>query len=356
MRNSNDIDNDTTTTTTTTPAEDPSVLWERLQESQRHRVELMEEEKGKLQNEIDTMNSVLAKSSDDVSNDDIIEIDAGGKIIRALRSTLCLVAPDTMFSYMFSGRWEDTLIRDDHGRVFFDHDPELIELIVNFLRTKKIENQSSKTIKSPKIPDGKKDEFESLLQHFGLTDFFYPPPVFLLLDVANLDVVPLHGSLVNVNVTKSENKIHFSKLNGNGRYFVACKPSLVASEEGSFWKVTIEELPLNIIYLGIIGCLDASNDSRTDLTSYGWANSTQVLIGGSSQNGDSGWTKFTEGECLYFHLKTNKLSMFSVLKNKKFVMDIATTCPAYYIHFNLYHVGTKISLEPLHEDECERLL
>ena len=99
-------------------------------------------------------------------------------MIKALRSTLTL-APESMFSYMFSGRWEDTLIRDDCGRVFLDHDPELIELIVNFLRTKKIENQSSTTIKSSKIPDGKKDEFESLLHYFGLTDFFYPPPVFL---------------------------------------------------------------------------------------------------------------------------------------------------------------------------------
>jgi hypothetical protein len=142
----------TTTTTTTTSTEDPSVLWERLQESQRQRLELMEEEKIKLQNEIDSLIAVLATPSDN----DIIEIDAGGKIIRALRSTLCLVAPDTtMFSCMFSGRAgeDNTLIRDDHGRVFLDHDPELIEIIINFLRTRKIEKQS-KPVRSPKVPEG----------------------------------------------------------------------------------------------------------------------------------------------------------------------------------------------------------
>ena len=126
----NDSDNDSditaiTAATATTTTEDPSILWERLQESQRQRMELMEEERIKLQNEIDSMIAVLATP---VSDNDIIEIDAGGKIIRALRSTLCRVAPaDTMFSCMFSGRpEEDTLlIRDDHGRVLLYNDPQM---------------------------------------------------------------------------------------------------------------------------------------------------------------------------------------------------------------------------------------
>jgi hypothetical protein len=37
-------------------------------------------------------------------------------------------------------------------------------------------------------------------------------------------------------------------------------------------------------------------------------------------------------------------------------MDITTTVPAYYIHFNLFHLGTKISLEPLSQDEATSLL
>ena len=55
-----------------------------------------------------TMNSVIGgrrgeSSITDIvaADDDVIEIDAGGKIIRALRSTLTL-APDTMFTFMFS--------------------------------------------------------------------------------------------------------------------------------------------------------------------------------------------------------------------------------------------------------------
>jgi hypothetical protein len=316
-------------------------------------MKLLTDETEKLQKEKDTMNSILSAAN--ISNDYIIEIDAGGKVIKALRSTLTL-APESMFSYMFSGRWEDTLIRDDCGRVFLDHDPELIELIVNFLRTKKIENQSSKTIKSSKIPDGKKDEFESLLHYFGLTDFFYPPPVFFPLDIG--DVVHPNGYLVDL--TKSENKIHFSKVNGKGHCFVACKPYLDTSGEGSFWKVTIDVLPGDRwVYLGIIGNIGASNARCGDPTSYGWAGGiggAQVWIGGLSRGGDSRWTNYIRGECLYFQLKSNKLTMFSVHKNKKFTIDIATTVPAYHIHFNLYDVGTKLTLEPLREDERKLLL
>jgi hypothetical protein len=165
-RKDNNDDSDTATTT-----EDPSVLiWERIQEKEK-----------------DTMNSISATSSN-VSNDDIIEIDAGGKIIKALRSALTL-APDTMFSYMFGGRWEESLRRDSNGRVFIDEDSELIEIIINFLRMKKREDPSQPT-RSPKVRDDKKDDFASLLNYYGSTGFFHPTPVFLPLDIASIDFVP----------------------------------------------------------------------------------------------------------------------------------------------------------------------
>ena len=42
--------------------------------------------------------------------------------------------------------------------------------------------------------------------------------------------------------------------------------------------------------------------------------------------------------------------------NKNFTMNIATTVPVSYLHFNLYIRDTKILLEPLDQDEGERLL
>ncbi|OEU11365.1 hypothetical protein FRACYDRAFT_228067 [Fragilariopsis cylindrus CCMP1102] len=293
-------------------------------------MKVLKEETEKLQKEKDTMNTVGPTSSDD---DVIIEINAGGKVISALRSTLCLVAPDTMFSYMFSGRWDDSLTRDNNGHVFLDHDPELIEIIVNFLRTKKIEDQSS-PVKSPTIPDGKKKEFETLLHYFGLSDFFYPSPLLLPLDIANIEVVQPHGSVVDV--TKGVNKIQFTNASRERAHyfdFVACKPSLDVSDEGSFWKVTIDVLPDDInnwIYLGIIGNLGANEQTNN-----------QVFHGGSNRSEDSSWTGFTEGECLYFHLKSDRLTMFT---NRE-----------YYIHFDFFTFGAKISLEALSDEERKLL-
>lgn len=343
--------------------DDEVLLWEKLQ--------LMKDEKERLQKEIDIMNSTVAATatatatSADVKNDDIIEIDAGGKIIRALRSTLTL-APDTMFTYMFSGRWEESLKRNSNGNIFLDHDPELIEIIVNYLRMKKIEDISMPPGPLPKIPEGKTHEFNTILQYFGLTEFFYPPdiyisPIFLPLDINNITVIQSDNSTSVVNVTKSENNVQFSKIGRKkGQHFVACKPSLNSSAEGTFWKVTIDALISTAfngwIYLGIIGNLNPSIMSYSDSTSHGWAGSSQVYHQGANRNGDSGWTNFTKGECLYFCLKSNKLTMFSVEKNKKFTMDIAATVAAYYIHFNIFGIGTKLTLEPLSIEEREQLL
>ena len=318
-----------------------------------------------LQNEIETMNNSIVDSAATSNDDDIIEINAGGKIISALRSTLTL-APDTMFSSKFSGRWEERMKRDNNGRVFIDEDSELIEIIINFLRKKKREDPSNPVQSPPKVREEKKEDFISLLDYYGLSDFFYPPPVLLPLDIANIEVFQPYGSVVDV--TKSVDKIQFNKASREtGHWFVACKPSLDVSKEGSFWKVTIDVLPNNHrISLGIIGNIGASNFSFSDSPIYGWG-CNGVVYGGSDRSEDSGWTGFTEGECLYFHLKSNKLTMFSFDKNRKFVIGgiAATAIREYYIHFNFQthqagrtaHIfGAKISLEPLSDEERKLLL
>jgi len=65
---------------------------------------------------------------------------------------------------------------------------------------------------------------------------------------------------------------------------------------------------------------------------------------------------FTQGECLYFHLQLKKLTMFCVKKNQKFTIDVAATVGTYCIHFNMYYSGTKITLEPLTEEERASLV
>ena len=390
MRTSNN-DDDTTIHTNITSDEDPSVLWERLQQSQRQQVDELNEEIAALQNEKQMMESMFSSSlsddDDDASDNDIIELNAGGTIITTLRSTLT-VASGTNFSCMFNGRWKDSLIRDDQCRVFLDHDAELITIIVNFLRSKKIQDKSKPALLPPNIPDDRKEEFEMILHHYGLFDLFYPrlsllsiggsnsdkstttdgieaqteiPSVTNTIDVASIDTVEKPTGTSVVDVTKSEHKIELTHRGSeDGHHFVACTSPLDGSGDGSFWKVTVNKITNSNgwVLLGIVGNLNVTSNSYSDAASYAWAGGNTVWISGSNRRGHSGWTHFTTGECLYFHFKSNKLTMYSVQKNQKYTMDVATPSKddgVYYMHFNLYSPDTKITLEPL-IDEVERAL
>ena len=172
-------------------------------------------------------------------------------------------------------------------------------------------------------------------------------------------------------MTKGENEVKFSNENENEHtrsgalknYFVVCKPRLDSLEEGSIWKVTIDVLDdgeNGFVYLGIVGNIDhASIDSTYpwDSTSHGWATGGDVFNeGGALCIERDEWAGFIQGECLHFHLKSNTLTMFSVQKNKKFIMDIQTPVDVYYINFVMANTGTSITLEPLDKEEGARLL
>ena len=97
-----------TTTINNHPEESHELKLARLKEKQQEKMEEFKEEQEKLQYEKDTMDALI--SSKNNGDDDIVEINVGGKaFLQVLRSTLCL-APSTMFTFMFSGRyWEDSL-------------------------------------------------------------------------------------------------------------------------------------------------------------------------------------------------------------------------------------------------------
>ena len=57
--------------------------------------------------------------NDNVSDDDLIEVNAGGKIVSARRGVLRQLK-GTRFEALFSGRWDKKLQRDSSGRIFLD--------------------------------------------------------------------------------------------------------------------------------------------------------------------------------------------------------------------------------------------
>ena len=282
-----------------------------------------------------------------IRGDDIIEIDAGGKIIKTRRSTLTLV-PNSLFASMFSGRW--ALELDTNGRIFIDENSELIEIIVDFLRMKKREDPS-KPAPPPTVHNDTKDNFLSLLNYYGLTEFFYPSLQPLVFDIANIAV--MHPDVSSIDVVKSEDKIQFSQDSDAHEYeHVVCIPSLDSSGEGAFWKVTIDQMDDGWLFLGIVGNLNFEADATSDSTAYGM-DSTDVWRGGGSDS-DGDWTGFGQGDCVYFKFKSNKLTVYNVRKDKKFEICTCSTGNA-YILFDL-GCGTKVTLEPLDEEKHKYLL
>ena len=106
-------------------------------------------------------------------NDDIINLNVGGKKLATLRSTLCQVE-DSLLAAMFSGRWEDNIKRDQDGAVFFDFNPQHFILVLDYLRVKKIETPENPP-PLPKVPEDQEESFNSLVQYLGLSNEIIAP-------------------------------------------------------------------------------------------------------------------------------------------------------------------------------------
>eukprot|EP00985_Skeletonema_marinoi_P010749 scaffold5048_cov83-Skeletonema_marinoi.AAC.1 len=71
-------------------------------------------------------------ANEDATDEDILEINAGGKIITTRRRTLTQLK-GTRLEALFSGRWDKKLLRDRSGRVLLDVNSDCFQAIVVFL-------------------------------------------------------------------------------------------------------------------------------------------------------------------------------------------------------------------------------
>ena len=99
-------------------------------------------------------------------NDDVIELNVGGQAMATRRSTLCQVE-GSFLSSMFSGRWNDNMIRDKDGRIFLDFNPKYFGFILDCLRAKAI-SVTGKPAKLPKVDSNEVDNFHELIEYLGL--------------------------------------------------------------------------------------------------------------------------------------------------------------------------------------------
>ena len=95
---------------------------------------------------------------------DIITFDIDGQEMFARRDTLTAVE-DSRLAALFSGRWENHLMRDDRGRVIMDVDAYVFEKILEYLYMVKISDDI------PPIPSEHEDEqgvFDAYVDFFAL--------------------------------------------------------------------------------------------------------------------------------------------------------------------------------------------
>ena len=138
--------------------------------------ELIEEERVKLKAEIAEYNAEKERMKAlTVSDNDIIHLNIGGQKLTTKRSTLCQVE-NSLLATMFSGRWEESLERDQDGAVFLDFNPQYFVLILDYLREKRIA-QLGKPIPLPKVADDQLERFNNLLQYLGLNDEIVPKQI-----------------------------------------------------------------------------------------------------------------------------------------------------------------------------------
>jgi hypothetical protein len=72
------------------------------------------------------------------SPSDVLHLNIGGQRIDVLRRTICSI-DGSMLASKFSGRWDDSLEKDENGHYFLDHDFEDFKMMIDFLRGKAIE-------------------------------------------------------------------------------------------------------------------------------------------------------------------------------------------------------------------------
>lgn len=110
----------------------------------------------------------LARENDGdrASEADLLEINAGGRIVSVTRRTLTQIKGSRLEA-IFSGRWEKELLRDKDGRIFLDVNSDCFQALVDFLNQRRI-TPPEEDIDPPFAGEENKNYIDCLLLCFGI--------------------------------------------------------------------------------------------------------------------------------------------------------------------------------------------
>jgi len=151
--------------------------WAKLKDAYRRTTAMLRAEAGKIQQaheDLKCQQDEIASRHGDVNADssDVLDINAGGKIISVTRGTLTHLQ-GTPLAGLFSGRWDDRLKMDGTGSMFLDVNPEFFQSIIDYLNESKISPPDAPP-DPPVIDEDDKVVFERLLEIFGMKNVYHP--------------------------------------------------------------------------------------------------------------------------------------------------------------------------------------
>jgi hypothetical protein len=249
---------------------------------------------------------------------ELVYLNVGGEHITTSRETLCAVEPSLLAS-MFSGRWEDAMTLDKDGRVFFDFNPRHFRRVLDYLRTLKLGRTDAPL---PCVDDA--IAFHAMLEYLGLERLLPPVPQRFYHSPGSLSVD--QGTLTNVQ--------------SGHHYAISAEPL----SPGCSWMVDLTGFKTWVFCGVIANQTPTSEASYSDATSYGWACSNQVYVGGANKAGMDNWTSFEVGQRAKLTFTGTHVHV-QVIGSQSHVLHLPFA-HEWYMHFNLHGAGDVIRVTP----------
>ena len=235
--------------------------------------DIIEKEREKMKAEVEAYNAEKERMQTvSVRDDDIIHLDVSGLKLKTTRSTLCQVEGSLLAS-MFSGRWEDSVQRDQDGAVFLDVNPQHFTVILDYLRVKKIASPENPA-PLPNVPEDQLKEFNILVEYLGLKDELVST------EIVRSEKFNLHSDGVTL---QEDGQVALHDSNNDNRYILG---ENVYNQGIVHIKLKLETFDNRYyMFAGIVkGDIDITvqkNDHSSEwLGSYGWqlGNSSEVGV------------------------------------------------------------------------------
>jgi BTB/POZ domain len=113
----------------------------------------------------------------EAADTDLLVLNVGGSKLTVSRGTLTQI-PESMLAAKFSGRWDDSLQRDQEGNIYLDHPMDLFQPMIDFLRCTRC-SVGNDPLPSPSVSEfgnsaSKFGRFIRLVEYYGLVPTIYP--------------------------------------------------------------------------------------------------------------------------------------------------------------------------------------